>query len=1384
MTTIHDAYLNALLADATYVNNLAQGDTGDTLAGKLEPRLTLPLANYVGSQFSVLQQIRTPSSFDATVWQERTSGKIYVSMRGTQEFIPDTLVADYELATIGLAYDQLADMVNWWLRETNSGSARQIAVRVMATIPTPNGIPIRVREFVAAPEVPGTGRLDIGAIASVNGHSLGGYLATAFTRLFGRGFPVAAINTFNSAGFSRPATPNIESEFGKIAAAIGSSLGLGSFDPLEAKQNNYFASNGINVTTNTWNPVGFRQIGTRTGLFQENLTPGVIDNHFMYKLTDLLALGDAMEQLDPSMTFEKLNAIVKAAANRMEASYETVLDVVRRLLAGADVTPTPIGDEAGGSEGPQPESRTTYQANLAAFLTSSGFQTWKGQLFFEDLSTASAGDLKTRAQGEIATRYALYQLNTFAVLPATPQLYSVFNQDGQLSIYDELTDKGLTDKWLEDRALFLRTKLDVTINDQYEKAQRSNYFEDKVTKYALGIPNTGPAYIFGSDVVDTLAGTAFQDHIYGGMGADTINAEGDNDYIEGGEGFDTIDGGTGDDDVYGGDGNDTISGDRGKDKLYGGNADDTINGGNDDDVIYGDRKDEPDSVFITGNDTISGGSGKDQIWGGGGKDTIHGDDDVDTIEGNAGDDTLYGDKGNDNVKGGKDVDTIYGGEGFDTIDGEDDGDTIYGGDSAADDKKFGNNIKGGAGEDFLYGDGGVDTIDGGEDKDLIVGNFGADQLTGGDGNDEIYGDIKDKDAPLGDKDRLDGGAGNDELYGGGGKDILFGAEDDDILRGGAFAGDFMLGGEGYDTYIYFSRDQIDFISDEDGEGEIQFDGVTLGVATSEHEGELVWYDTGNRCTATFRFIAYGDPDEGPVTLTIDNLHQTNDGLEIVDFQNGDLGINLEDGDLPDPNPSCPTPPPPPPQYPGAPNRGDPLVIDLGATGIATYGLSADMHLDMDGDGFAERVGFAGPQEGVLVLDRNGDGILSNGAELFGEFTPLGGGQLAVNGFQALSQFDRNKDGVIDALDPVWGSLRVGVWETDPFGNVIVADPGAAMSFRTMEELGIQSIGVGSTIVENQGPDGSGNTKTRTGSLTFAGGGTTEVAQYTFARDTSDTRAIDFTPVPPSIDQGPHLKLAGGPLATLKQALSRDATGGYLGKPAGALQAKLDAFLNETNVVNRYARFEDLLFAWTGADAIPAGTKTNDLDARHARVLEKAYGRSFQNPNGDQASVWQTTYESLAESMYGSLMSQTHFKSYYDAIDWERNAVTGKQFGDLAAVQASLDALLAADPVNGRATVNEFGRTLRGVQLTRNTDYMVFRDHFTGGGANPDLSFAFDAVGKPQQTLNGSQHLGYKFFSNFTEAVHSYPAAFLYVNAGLNVIYADNTTFGTGTYFGG
>jgi hypothetical protein len=92
------------------------------------------------------------------------------------------------------------------------------------------------------------------------------------------------------------------------------------------------------------------------------------------------------------------------------------------------------------------------------------------------------------------------------------------------------------------------------------------------------------------------------------------------------------------------------------------------------------------------------------------------------------------------------------------------------------------------------------------------------------------------------------------------------------------------------------------------------------------------------------------------------------------------------------------------------------------------GTDAPVTFDLDADGQPDQVAWTAPNAPMafLAFDRNGNAIVDNGSELFGDATPLSGGGRARNGFEALTAYDSNGDGVIDAEDPIFRLLVLWV----------------------------------------------------------------------------------------------------------------------------------------------------------------------------------------------------------------------------------------------------------------------------------------------------------------------------------------------------------------------
>ena len=137
---------------------------------------------------------------------------------------------------------------------------------------------------------------------------------------------------------------------------------------------------------------------------------------------------------------------------------------------------------------------------------------------------------------------------------------------------------------------------------------------------------------------------------------------------------------------------------------------------------------------------------------------------------------------------------------------------------------------------------------------------------------------------------------------------------------------------------------------------------------------------------------------------------------------------------------------------------DPIIVDLSGAGFALTNSSNGVKFDFFGNGTPIQIAWTagGADVGWLALDRNGNGKIDDGAELFSNLTPQPSAPPGEKvGFRALAVYDKpsnggNGDGKIDRQDAIFSKLRVWV---DRNHNGATA----AGELLTMQQAGIQSI---------------------------------------------------------------------------------------------------------------------------------------------------------------------------------------------------------------------------------------------------------------------------------------------------------------------------------------
>ncbi|MBB4640571.1 calcium-binding protein [Rhizorhapis suberifaciens] len=627
-----------------------------------------------------------------------------------------------------------------------------------------------------------------------------------------------------------------------------------------------------------------------------------------------------------------------------------------------------------------------------------------------------------------------------------------------------------------------------------------------------GVTITGIARMEGQAGNDILIGSAGADTIVGGTGDDTSDGgDGDDEFLVGGtgDGYDIINGGIGHDTIRAtangtwiglknlssiegvaadgfadvnirassagdtldfsgtllsgigridaGSGNDVLIGSAGDDHLLGGGGNDIVAGGLGNDIIDGgadtDTVDyrarseawtinlaavanhaqagtEIDTLIAIEN--VIGGSGNDIITGNSGVNVLSGSGGNDMITSGAGDDTLIGGDGDDTfLFGASDgYDQIEGGEGHDTILATATNAWIglrpMSGIEAISSNGFaGVTARGTTGNDILDFSGvtltGITSINLQNGNDTVVGSAGDDRIDGGGGTDTIDYSARSEAwtinlagssnnaqsatetdtliafenavAGSGD-DVIDGTSGANQLAGGAGNDVLNGAAGNDNLLGG-FGDDRLTGGTGNDT-----------VDGGDGTDIAVFAGVSNTYTVSTANGNIQVVDN-----ATTQ-----DGNDGTDSVI---------GIEILEFKGGEqIGLSA------------------------------PILLDLDGNGVRTLSLSQSAaSFDFDGDGKRERTSWFASGDGMLFLDRDGDGTVSNA----GEFSFINDVTGARSDLEGLRAFDSNGDGLLSAADDRFAEFRV--WGDNGNGTAQTSE------ILTLEAAGIMSISLFGIAVE-------------------------------------------------------------------------------------------------------------------------------------------------------------------------------------------------------------------------------------------------------------------------------------------------------------------------------
>ncbi len=307
-----------------------------------------------------------------------------------------------------------------------------------------------------------------------------------------------------------------------------------------------------------------------------------------------------------------------------------------------------------------------------------------------------------------------------------------------------------------------------------------------------------------------------------------------------------------------------------------------------------------------------------------------------------------------------------------------------------------------------------------------------------------------------------------------------------------------------------------------------------------------------------------------------------------------------------------------------PRNYDPLILDLDGDGVEVTSITTQaVYWDFDRDGLAEASAWVAPDDGFLALDRNGDGLINDQAELFGTAN--------MDGFLILSDLDSNADGIINASDTDFADLLVWV-DANTDG---VSQAGELYS---LGDLGITSIDLDYTAVNyeiNGSRVGATSTFTMNGEehmisdvwLEHDPVNTLYIKDYTL-----DVRTL-FLPTLRGYGNMPDLHIA----------MSIDnGSGGLLDIMQELATADLATLFS--GAFNLEEKIRNILFKWAGVEDIGINSRGANIDARELAFIEAFTDNPYElngnvNPTAVGAQSFKNAFNGAYNEMLGRILVQ-------------------------------------------------------------------------------------------------------------------------------------------------
>lgn len=313
------------------------------------------------------------------------------------------------------------------------------------------------------------------------------------------------------------------------------------------------------------------------------------------------------------------------------------------------------------------------------------------------------------------------------------------------------------------------------------------------------------------------------------------------------------------------------------------------------------------------------------------------------------------------------------------------------------------------------------------------------------------------------------------------------------------------------------------------------------------------------------------------------------------------------------------------------NKGCPLILDLDNDGVETLDIDkTNIYFNVQNSDFLNKTGWVNGDDGLLAVDKDGDGKITKQNELFGSEN--------TSGFSMLAEYDTNNDGVINAADQKFQDLKI--WQD--INENGITDNG---ELKSLTEMGISSINLKDAVavntIQNQ------NAVTGMSSYTKTDGKIGGIYNVEFAFNKLYTKYNGDYALSLDVLNMPWLR-GYGLVEDLQLKMSKDES----------LKNYVADLMKINNAKQLYDKMDEFLAKWVGCDNISPTEKVGSINARQLEILNKYLNLDFEGlvPQ-DKLAFFQSAYINLKNKIYVNFIAQTELGNLFEVnYDYKNDAM--------------------------------------------------------------------------------------------------------------------------------